>query len=169
MNKKSPYILGIVAASSGTGKTTLIEKMIPIFLRKKIRLSVIKHAHHDFDVDYPGKDSYRLRKSGAFQTLIFNDTRSALITEFDKPDNLKSMISTMNQNVDIIIIEGLRNGNFNKIEVHRASHSKEKLFLHDKNIIAVVTDKKINALIPTLQIEDTEEITDFIIGQIKNE
>ena len=79
MSKKIPTIIGITAASSGTGKTTLIEKLIPDLLQKNINVSVIKHAHHNFDIDSPGKDSYRLRKSGAFQTLIFNNKRSALI------------------------------------------------------------------------------------------
>ena len=82
MSKKIPTVIGVTAASSGTGKTTLIEKLIPDLLQKNINVSVIKHAHHNFDIDSPGKDSYRLRKSGAFQTLIFNNKRSALITEY---------------------------------------------------------------------------------------
>ena len=73
MKHKEPFILGVTASSSGSGKTTLLEKLIPTLIKENLRVSVVKHGHHNFEIDYPGKDSYRLRKSGAFQTLIMND------------------------------------------------------------------------------------------------
>ena len=167
MSKKIPCIIGITAASSGTGKTTLIEKLIPDLLQKKINVSVVKHAHHNFDIDYPGKDSYRLRKSGAFQTLIFNNKRSALITEFiHESDNLEKMIAQMNQGVDLIIVEGLRGSEFKKIEVYRPAHSKKKLFLQDKNVIAIVSDEQFDASVPCLNLNNIEEISNFIISKL---
>ena len=105
---KTPYTLAIIAANSGVGKTTFIEKIIPGLLQKGLKLSVVKHAHHNFDVDQPGKDSYRLRKAGAYQTLIMNQKRSALLTEFaNDPDTFEKAIKKMDQNVDLIIIESL--------------------------------------------------------------
>ena len=167
MDKKKPFVLGITAALSGTGKTTLIEKIIPVLLKKNIRLSVVKHAHHNFDIDYPGKDSYRLRKSGAYQTLIYNNKRSALITETSKESvGLINMIKHMDQNIDLIIVEGLRDGDFKKIEVFRSSHSNEKLFLQDENIIAIVSDVKLDTSVPLLNIDNIEGISDFIIANI---
>jgi len=167
MSKKIPCIIGITAASSGTGKTTLIEKLIPDLLQKNINVSVVKHAHHNFDIDYPGKDSYRLRKSGAFQTLIFNNKRSALITEFiQESDNLEKMIAQMNQDVDLIIVEGLRGSEFKKIEVYRPAHSKKKLFLQDKNVIAIVSDEQFDASVPCLNLNNIEEISNFIISKL---
>ena len=167
MSKKIPCIIGITAASSGTGKTTLIEKLIPDLLKKNINVSVVKHAHHNFDIDYPGKDSYRLRKSGAFQTLIFNDKRSALITEFSKEsENLEKMIAQMDQSVDLIIVEGLRGGEFKKIEVYRPAHSMKKLFLQDENVIAIVSDENFDTSVPCLNLNNIEEISNFIISNL---
>ena len=167
MSKKIPTIIGITAASSGTGKTTLIEKLIPDLLQKNINVSVVKHAHHNFDIDHPGKDSYRLRKSGAFQTLIFNNKRSALITEFtQESENLEKMIAQMDPCVDLIIVEGLRGGEFKKIEVYRQAHSKKKLFLQDENVIAIVSDEQFDASVPCLNLNNIEEISNFIISKL---
>ena len=167
MSKKIPTIIGITAASSGTGKTTLIEKLIPNLLQKNINVSVVKHAHHNFDIDHPGKDSYRLRKSGAFQTLIFNNKRSALITEFtQESENLEKMIAQMDPCVDLIIVEGLRGGEFKKIEVYRPAYSKKKLFLQDENVIAIVSDEQFDASVPCLNLNNIEEISQFIIANL---
>lgn len=167
MSKKTPTVIGITAASSGTGKTTLIEKLIPDLLHKNINVSVVKHAHHNFDIDYPGKDSYRLRTSGAFQTLIFNKKRSALITEYtQESETLEKMIAQMDQGVDLIIVEGLRESEFKKIEVYRPAHSKKKLFLQDKNVIAIVSDERFDASVPCLNLNNIEEISHFIISNL---
>jgi molybdopterin-guanine dinucleotide biosynthesis protein MobB len=167
MSKKIPTVIGVTAASSGTGKTTLIEKLIPDLLQKNINVSVIKHAHHNFDIDSPGKDSYRLRKSGAFQTLIFNNKRSALITEYtQESESLEKMIAQMDQDVDLIIVEGLRGGEFKKIEVYRPAYSKKKLFLQDEDVIAIVSDEQFDASVPCLNLNNIEEISHFIISNL---
>lgn len=157
-------VLGICASNSGSGKTTLIEKLIPRLAQKGFIVSVIKHAHHKFDIDIPGKDSFRLRKAGAYQTLVFNDSRSALITEnINNIVSLEKEIKKIDFNTDIILIEGLKNMPYPKIEVHRNDISGEKLFEKDSNIIAIVSDIIIDKKIPCFNLNDINEIVDFII------
>ena len=165
---KSPCVIGICAANSGSGKTTLIEKIVPQLIKKGLIVSVIKHAHHKFDIDTPGKDSFRLRESGAYQTLIFNDHRSALITENVKDTfNVDEVITQISSDTDIILIEGLKNMSFPKIEVHRKEISNEILFKKDLNIIAIVSDLLLDIKIPSFDLNDIPSIVDFII-QYKN-
>ena len=165
---KSTCVIGVCASNSGTGKTTLIEKLIPQLINKGLVVSVIKHAHHKFDIDTPGKDSFRIREAGAFQTLIFNDHRSALITEslVDK-FNINQAITQIRSDTDIILIEGLKNMNYPKIEVHRKEISNEILFKKDLNIIAIVSDLLLDIKIPSFDLNDIPSIVDFII-QYKN-
>jgi len=161
---KSPCVIGVCAANSGSGKTTLIERLIPQLIKKGLIISVIKHAHHKFDIDTPGKDSFRLRESGAYQTLIFNDHRSALITESmeDKFD-IDQAITQISSDTDIILIEGLKNMSYPKIEVHRKGISKELLFKKDSRIIAFISDFLIDIKIPSFDINDIDSIVDFIV------
>ena len=161
---KPPCIIGVCAANSGSGKTTLIEKLIPQLIKKGLVVSVIKHAHHKFDIDTPGKDSFRIRESGAYQTLIFNDHRSALITENVKDTfNIDQAITQINSDADIILIEGLKNMNFPKIEIHRKKISKEVLFKKDPNIIAFISDLLVDIKIPSFDINDINSIVNFIV------
>ena len=161
---KSPCVIGVCAANSGSGKTTLIEKLIPQLIQKGLIISVIKHAHHKFDIDTPGKDSFRLRESGAHQTLIFNNHRSALITEnVKKTFNIDEVITQISSDADIILIEGLKNMNFPKIEVHRKEISKEILFKKDSTIIAFISDLLIDIKIPSFDINDINSIVNFIV------
>ena len=161
---KSPCVIGICAANSGSGKTTLIEKLVPQLIKKGLIVSVIKHAHHKFDIDTPGKDSFRIRESGAYQTLIFNDHRSALITENVKDTfNVDEVITQISSDTDIILIEGLKNMSFPKIEVHRKGISKELLFKKDSRIIAFISDFLIDIKIPSFDINDINSIVNFIV------
>jgi molybdopterin-guanine dinucleotide biosynthesis protein MobB len=136
-------ILGF-AAYSGSGKTTLLEKLIPALSDLGIRTSLIKHSHHDFEIDYPGKDSYRLRKAGAHQLLIASSYRQALITENVeiKEPELSSLIQQLNPNlVDIILVEGFRHdASIPKIEIHRHSTDKPYIFPENRSIIGLATD-----------------------------
>ena len=161
---KSPCVIGICAANSGSGKTTLIEKIVPQLIKKGLIVSVIKHAHHKFDIDTPGKDSFRLRESGAYQTLIFNDHRFALITENVKNIfNIEQAITQISSDADIILIEGLKNMNYPKIEIHRKEISKEILFKKDSTIIAFISDLLIDIKIPSFDINDINSIVNFIV------
>jgi len=165
---KSPCIIGFCAANSGSGKTTLTEKLIPQLIKKGFIVSAIKHAHHQFDIDTPGKDSFRIRDAGAAQTLIFNDHRSALITEsLDAKFNIEQAITQISFDTDIILIEGLKNMNYPKIEVHRKEISNEILFKKDSNIIAIVSDLLLDIKIPSFGLNDITSIVDFIV-QYKN-
>ena len=156
------------AAYSGTGKTTLLEQLIPLLRGRAIRLAVIKHAHHNFDIDMPGKDSFRLRKAGAQQTLVASHKRSVLITEFegDAPDpSLPLLLQQLNMaSLDLILVEGFRHEPIPKIELHRPALKKPLIFPEDKNVIAVATDGPLAAetTLPLLNINDVEEIASFI-------
>ena len=161
---KSPCIIGVCAANSGSGKTTLIEKLIPQLIKKGLVVSVIKHAHHKFDIDIPGKDSFRIREAGAHQTLIFNDHRSALITENVKNIfSIDQAITQISSDTDIILIEGLKNMNYPKIEVHRKDISNKILCRKDSNIIAIVSDLFLDYRIPSFGLNEIPSIADFIV------
>lgn len=162
------------AAYSGTGKTTLLSKIIPVLKSRGIRLGVLKHAHHAFDIDHPGKDSYTLRHAGATQMLIASSKRWALMTE--TPDNendpsLDEMLSHLDQSqLDLILVEGFKTEPHPKIELHRPSlnsAANPRPFLHesDANIIAIASDEAIEPLrdMPQLDINNVEQIVDFVL------
>ena len=160
-------ILGF-SAYSGTGKTTLLRQVIPALQQRGLRVSVIKHAHHDFDLDFPGKDSFELRKAGATQTVICTMTRMATITEFDHPreePELQQIIASLDTNrADIILVEGYKDIRFPKIELHRAALRKPYLFENDDSVIALACDNPApdNISIPVLDINDIVSIASFI-------
>lgn len=158
-------VLGF-AAYSGTGKTSLLLKLLPLMQLQGLRVGMIKHAHHDFDIDIPGKDSYELRQAGAEQMLIASDQRWALMTETAKRHvpTLGDLISKLNlANIDLVIVEGFRHLPFPKIELHRPSTGKDLIFPDDKNIIAVASDETLNTgKLPLLNINQPEEIAGFI-------
>lgn len=169
-SKSSKFILGICASNSGSGKTFLIENLLPQLKKKGLNVSVIKHAHHTFDIDTPGKDSFRIRKAGAFQTLVFNKERAALITEAgDNSFSLDKAINQIDSSTDIILIEGLKNMLYPKIEVYRKGKSLEKLYDNDTHIIAVASDHPLNSKIPCLDLNNIDEIINFIVKIYNNE
>ncbi len=165
---KNNKIIGF-AAFSGTGKTTLIKKIVALLSEKNYKVSVIKHAHHEFDLDKPGKDSYEIRKSGAENILISSSKRWALIHENKENDELKleDLLSILeNIKTDIILVEGFKKENFPKIELYRKDIGKEILFYNDSNIIAIATDEniKIENNIHKLNLNDPQQIVDYIIN-----
>lgn len=157
-------VLGF-AAFSGTGKTTLLEKLIPLLVDAGIRIAMVKHAHHDFDVDQPGKDSFRLRKAGAEQMLISSSRRHALMTETaDGEYSLNQLLSRLDQNrADLVLVEGFKHERLPKIELHRDALGKPWLFPDDSNIVAVASDALPDTALPRLDINDTGAIRDFIV------
>jgi molybdopterin molybdotransferase len=165
MNTPKP-VLGF-AAFSGTGKTTLLEKLIPLLTAKNIRIGMVKHAHHEFDIDKPGKDSYRLRKAGAGQILIASSQRQALMTEnvtLEEP-RLDELISRLDlDNIDLVLVEGFKHVPFPKIELHRKALGKKLLHPGDPDIIAVASDHLTDCgELPALDINDTAAIAAFVI------
>ena len=165
MKKYNGPVLGF-AAFSGTGKTTLLVKLIPLLKKEGVRVALVKHAHHDFDIDIPGKDSYELRKAGADQVLVASRHRRALITEIsvEHDPELEDLIDALDlNNTDLVLVEGFRHASFSKIELHRPSLNKRLIFPQDANIIAVASDEVVDAgRLPRLDINRPEEIVGFI-------
>ena len=175
-------ILGIVASGSNAGKTTLITQLIPELAARNIRVSVIKHAHHAFDIDHVGKDSYKIREAGAVQTMIASGRRWALMTEMHRlpqaenqstnEANLVDLITQINSDyADLILVEGFKNAVINqkpfpKIEVYRPNLDLPLLASIDKSIIAVASDTNLSLHIPTLDLNNIQQIADFIVLKI---
>ena len=167
-------ILGIVAAGSNAGKTTVITQLLPLLASHNIRVSVIKHAHHQFDIDHPGKDSYNIREAGAVQTLIASSKRWALMTEmtrtpeYNMEANLDTLIAQMDATfADLILVEGFKLAKIPKIEVHRPSLGLPLLADTDPNIIAVACDEVIACTKPQLALNDMQSLCKFIIQWIQ--
>ena len=156
------------AAFSGTGKTTLLKELLPLLGARGLRVGVVKHAHHSFEMDYPGKDSYELRKSGAAQMLIASRARWALVVERvrDREPRLDEVLLEFDQAaLDLILVEGFKDEPFPKIELHRPSLGRPLLCLDDEAIIAVASDAPLDdiRLLPQLDLNRPEEIAAFIV------
>lgn len=162
-----------LCAYSGTGKTTLLTQLIPILNQSNLRVGVVKHAHHNFDIDHPGKDSYELRQAGAEQIAVASKKRIAWIKEYkvDKDEPLLAdALSALDTNdLDLVIVEGFKSESFAKIELYRPSIGKPLMCTHDKNIIALATDAHVTATpIPKLlDLNNVHQIAEFIISHIK--
>jgi molybdopterin-guanine dinucleotide biosynthesis protein B len=155
------------AAYSGTGKTTLLKQLIPLLRERGIRVGVIKHAHHSFEIDIPGKDSYELRMAGASQMLIASAQREALVVEKEAEGEaeLDRLLAKLDQaSLDIILVEGFKDEAFAKIELYRETLGKPTLHPQDPDIIAVATDGELPAptRLPVLNINAAEQIADFL-------
>jgi molybdopterin-guanine dinucleotide biosynthesis protein B len=158
-------ILGF-SAYSGTGKTTLIEKLIPLLIADGINIGLIKHSHHDIEMDNPGKDSYRLRKAGASQVVLASPYRSIIFKERlqQTEPNLTEQLNFLDlNNLDLVLVEGFRSEKFAKIELHRPSLGKPLLSPHDSSIIAIASDQPLATSLPALNINDIEQIKVFIL------
>jgi molybdopterin-guanine dinucleotide biosynthesis protein B len=163
-------VIGICASGSNAGKTTLITQLIPALAQNGIRTSVIKHAHHRFDIDHPGKDSYQIREAGAVQTLVASNLRWALMTERQQTadKNVELDLAELLAQIDIryadlILVEGFKSAAIPKIEVYRADMDLPLLAPNDPNIIAVASDTAIEVNVPVLNLNDISTITDFIM------
>ncbi len=158
----SPYFLGFVG-HSGSGKTTLIEKVIKIFAQKGKKIGAVKHDAHTFEIDYPGKDSYKMKHAGAHRMVISAKDKFALVEdrEFEMPfDDLKGLF----RDCDIVFVEGYKIWDIPKIEVHRKDTNSEYLIKNGvKNIVLVVTDELDRSFdVPVLFIDDIDGVVNFI-------
>lgn len=171
LKKVEKPVLGF-AAYSGAGKTTLLTKLLPLLTARGIRVGMIKHAHHSFDIDRPGKDSYELRQAGARQMLVASARREALIidkTETGEPD-LEQLITRLDQEVlDLILVEGFKNVPFPKIEVFRVTVGKPAIYPDDDSVIAITTDGElpIHSNLPVLDINNPEAVAAFVCDYIR--
>ncbi|KOO13390.1 molybdopterin-guanine dinucleotide biosynthesis protein MobB [Vibrio xuii] len=169
MNFQLPIpILGF-AAYSGTGKTTLLEALLPKLTEAGLRIGMLKHAHHNFDVDKEGKDSYRLRKAGASQMLISSRNRFALMTETPEAESEFEYLLTRfdTDKLDVILVEGCKNIAFPKIELHREVVGKPWLYPSDDNIIAIAADTEVtDSALPQMNINDLDAISAFVVDYV---
>jgi molybdopterin-guanine dinucleotide biosynthesis protein B len=160
-------VLGI-AGWSGSGKTTLITRLIPVLVAGGLRVSTIKHAHHRFDIDTPGKDTWRHREAGASEVLISSRTRLALMREMrDEPEpELEDLLQRLAP-VDLVLVEGYKAAGHPKIEVHRAATGKPPLFPGDPTVLAVVSDAVTEAEgRPTFALDDIDGIAAFAAARV---
>lgn len=160
----SPYLLG-VTGYSGTGKTTLLEKLIPILTQRGVRVGIIKHSHHNVEVDKAGKDSHRLRLAGANPTMIACEQRWALMTETDTLVDFNRLVQQFDPNaVDLVLVEGFKHEQLPKIQLHRQGLDKP-LPEPDEFTLAIATDYPLMVK-NHLDINNIEQIANFIIGYI---
>ena len=151
-------VIGL-AGWSGAGKTTLLTRVIPHFLKEGLRVSVIKHAHHAFDVDMPGKDSWRHRQSGAEEVLVSSGKRWALMHELRgaSEPRLQELLAKMSR-VDFVVVEGFKSEPYRKIEVHRLANGKAMLFPDDPGIVGIATDAELETTLPVAHLDDIPAI-----------
>jgi molybdopterin-guanine dinucleotide biosynthesis protein MobB len=171
-NIKSKVPIVGFAAYSGTGKTTLLTAVIPLLRQRGYRVAMIKHAHHQFDIDQPGKDSYELRKAGAEQMLVASSKRWALMVENTDDSHDPSLQDLVNRldpaAADIILVEGFKAEAFPKIELRRGALNSDFIYQLDNNIIAIASDITLDTPenITPLNINDPVQIADFIVATI---
>jgi molybdopterin-guanine dinucleotide biosynthesis adapter protein len=156
------------AGFSGSGKTTLVERLIPALKMRGQRVSVVKHAHHNFDIDHPGKDTYRHREAGAFEVVAASDRRLALIREFEQPLRLTvhHLIAHLYDGVDWVLVEGFKASDLQKIEVWRASAGAPAMYPDDPFIVAIATDTPdqlpMETLRPVLDLNDPDAVAQWL-------
>jgi len=159
-------IIGL-AGYSGSGKTTLIEKVIPLLVAEGLRVALIKHAHHEFDVDQPGKDSYRHRHAGCAEVLVSSSKRWALIHELrgaaepSLQDQLKHLSPC-----DLVLVEGYKSEPIPKIEVHRHDSHAPLLYPDDEHVVAIATDEPLDTFLTQLDVNDAAAVARFIMKHL---
>ncbi|MET4045545.1 molybdopterin-guanine dinucleotide biosynthesis protein B [Bradyrhizobium sp. RT6a] len=156
-------VIGL-AGWSGAGKTTLLTRLIPHFNALGLRVSVIKHAHHRFDVDVPGKDSWRHREAGAAEVLVASSNRWALMHELRgaMEPRLPELLSKLSA-VDLVVVEGFKREPHRKIEVHRAANDKPLLFPDDPGIFGIAADVAIETRLPTVHLDDIAAAAELLL------
>jgi molybdopterin-guanine dinucleotide biosynthesis protein B len=158
------------AGCSGSGKTMLMERLIPAFGLRGLRVSVVKHAHHHFDIDRVGKDSYRHREAGVFEVVVASDQRLALIREFEQPTQLSVhyLIAELYEGVDWVLVEGFGDSDLLKIEVWRALFKQPVRYVDDDFIVAIATDSP--GMLPqftqreVLDLNDAQAVVNWLIA-----
>jgi len=156
-------------AKSGTGKTTLLEKVITELKQRGYRIGVIKHDAHKFDIDHPGKDSYRLTAAGADTMLISSPEKLALVKKHDVSPPVEELLSTYFYDVDLVLTEGFKMSSLPKIEVHRKERSATLLCRgeqHDSTLIAVASDEALELDVPVLDLNNPAQVAEFVEKRI---
>jgi molybdopterin-guanine dinucleotide biosynthesis adapter protein len=160
-----PMLL-IVAGKSGSGKTTVLEILIPALKKKGLRIGTIKHHHADFDMDIPGKDSWRHKKAGAEKTIISSPNRIGIVMDVDhdhSPEELAHFLT----GVDFILVEGFKGESLPKLEIFRKEIHEKPLCMQDKNLIAMITDEDLDLNVPRFGLDEMNGLADFIVSHFK--
>jgi molybdopterin-guanine dinucleotide biosynthesis protein B len=152
------------AGYSGSGKTTLIENVIPVLVGQGLRVSLVKHAHHAFDVDQPGKDSYRHRQAGASEVMLTSAKRWILMHEnVDQPEpELPEQLRHMSP-CDLVLVEGFKKQPMPKLEIHRKAHGTPFLFGDDPHIVGIATDEQLDTELPQFRLDDYKALAAFVL------
>jgi molybdopterin-guanine dinucleotide biosynthesis protein B len=155
------------AGWSGSGKTTLIEKLIPIFVARGLKVSLIKHAHHTFDVDQPGKDSYRHRHAGCTEVLVSSSRRWALVHELrGAPEPGFAELLEHLSPCDLVLVEGFKREHVPKLEVYRAATGEPLLHPQDRDIVGIASDRRLDTKLPQFDLDDAAGIADFVVRHV---
>jgi molybdopterin-guanine dinucleotide biosynthesis protein B len=160
-------VIGI-AGFSGSGKTTLVEGLIAVLRQRGQRVSVVKHAHHKFDIDHPGKDTFRHRTAGAFEVVVASDKRLALMREFEQPAQLTvhQLIAELYDGVDWVLVEGFKQSDLLKLEVWRGAVGKPARYVDDDFVVAIATDSPDQlpqaTQLPVLDLNDPGAVADWL-------
>ena len=158
------------AGYSGSGKTTLVERLIPVLRLQGLRVSVVKHAHHRFDIDHPGKDTFRHREAGAFEVVIASNRRLALLREFEQETQLTvhQLLAELYAGVDWVLVEGFKVSDLLKIEVWRSDTDKPARYPDDPFIVALATDSPQAipqpTLRPVLDLNDPQAVAHWLVS-----
>jgi len=153
------------AGWSGSGKTTLIEQLIPRFVKRGLKVSIIKHAHHSFDVDYPGKDSYRHREAGCGEVVVVSEKRWVIMHELrgEPEPSLEEQIGRVSP-CDLLLVEGHKHYPIPKLEIWRKDNGKPLLHREDEHVVAVAADTALETRLPRFDLNDYDGIGDFILS-----
>ena len=165
MGGKPIPVLSIVGRSK-TGKTTFIEKLIPVLISKGINVATIKHHPHDFEIDIPGKDTYRHKKAGASTVVLSSPGKIAIIKDTEKDLSIQEILSGYIDNVDILITEGYKKESTPKIEVYQKKEGLEPVCIDDRNLLAIVTDLPFDSRVPVFLRNDIEAAAGFIMSKL---
>jgi molybdopterin-guanine dinucleotide biosynthesis protein B len=165
---RSPRVFGFTG-TSGSGKTTLVEQVIPRLIARGWKVSLIKHAHHGFDLDTPGKDSYRHRQAGCGEVMVTCGSRWALMHELrEEAEPTLAQHLARFAPCDLVLVEGFKQEAIPKIEVYRAANGKAPLYPENPHIVAVATDSPVHTALPVLDVNDAEAVAAFVMDYFKN-
>jgi molybdopterin-guanine dinucleotide biosynthesis adapter protein len=165
MAQKSIPVISIVGHSN-SGKTTFLEKLVPVLNARGFRVATIKHDVHDFQMDREGKDSYRHKKAGAVTSMIASPRKIALVEDLDRELTVAEIVSRHVRDVDLVITEGYKREEWPKIEVYRTGKGRKPVCQGDENLIALVADKIITADVPVFSWDDAEGVADLILSRV---
>ena len=156
-----------IAGYSGSGKTTLIERLIPLLVKEGLRVSLVKHAHHEFDVDTPGKDSHRHRHAGCTEVLVSSSVRWALMHELrGAPEPILQEQVKHLAPCDLVLVEGYKHASIPKLEVHRKAAEAPLLYPNDPHVVGIATDEPLETDLPQFALDDADAIARFMVQHL---